>query len=351
MSRLLRLMVALAMLAALTACTPFGGSTMTIYALMSNSAGVFVGNDVGILGVTVGHITAIEPQGTNVKITMEIDKDQPVPADAGAVVVTRSVATDRYIELTPVYHQGPKMAPNTTIDEAHTRTPVEFDEVLKALSDFAVGIGGSQASRNAVKRFVDTGADVLGGKGPLLNSTVTSLSQAVNGVYGARGDITSTLVSLDKLTRTLATNQGTVREFIRQVTAASELLAAERTNFRDSLRAISTAVETMSGFVHTNKNQIVSSLRNTADVMKIVLARRQQLEEILREMPLGLDNLHNTLADGKIRVRLSPLVLLPLGSLLTQVCDALPLDLCDTIAGSDPAGITSLLDQLLGGQP
>jgi len=351
MSRLLRLMVALAMLAALTACTPFGGGTMTIYALMSNSAGVFVGNDVGILGVTVGHITAIEPQGTNVKITMEIDKDQPVPADAGAVVVARSVATDRYIELTPVYHQGPKMAPNTTIDEAHTRTPVEFDEVLKALSDFAVGIGGSQASRNAVKRFVDTGADVLGGKGPLLNSTVTSLSQAVNGVYGARGDITSTLVSLDKLTGTLATNQGTVREFIRQVTAASELLAAERTNFRDSLRAISTAVETMSEFVHTNKNQIVSSLRNTADVMKIVLARRQQLEEILREMPLGLDNLHNTLADGNIRVRLSPLVLLPLGSVLTQVCDALPLDLCDTIAGSDPAGITSLLDQLLGGQP
>jgi len=350
MSRLLRLMVALAMLAGLTACTPFGGGTMTIYALMSNSAGVFVGNDVGILGVTVGHITAIEPQGTNVKITMEIDKDQPVPADAGAVVVARSVATDRYIELTPVYHQGPKMAPNTTIDEAHTRTPVEFDEVLKALSDFAVGIGGSQASRNAVKRFVDTGADVLGGKGPLLNSTVTSLSQAVNGVYGARGDITSTLVSLDKLTGTLATNQGTVREFIRQVTAASELLAAERTNFRDSLRAISTAVETMSEFVHTNKNQIVSSLRNTADVMKIVLARRQQLEEILREMPLGLDSLHNTLADGKIRVRLSPLVLLPLGSVLTQVCDALPLDLCDTIAGSDPAGITSLLDQLLGGQ-
>jgi phospholipid/cholesterol/gamma-HCH transport system substrate-binding protein len=350
MSRMLRLLVAAAMLVGMTACAPFGGNSITIYAMMSDSAGVFIGNDVGILGVTVGHITAIEPEGTNVKITMKIDKDQAVPADAGAVVVARSVATDRYIELTPVYHQGPKMADGTVIDEAHTRTPVEFDEVLKSLSDFAVGIGGTKESRDAVKKFVTTGADVLGGKGPLLNSTITSLSEAVNGVYGQRGDITSTLVSLDKLTQTLATNQGTVREFIRQVTAASELLAAERTNFRDSLRSISKAVTTMSDFVHTNKDQIVDTLRNTTDVMKIVLARRQQLEEILRVMPLGLDNLRRTYENGKVRVRISPLSLLPLGNLLNQVCETLPLDLCNTIAGSDPAGITSLLADLLGGQ-
>ena len=350
MNRVLRLLVAAAMVAGLTACAPFSGGTMTIYAMMSDSAGVFLGNDVGILGVTVGHITAIEPQGTNVKITMEIDKDQPVPADAGAVVVARSVATDRYIELTPVYHQGPKMADGTVIDEAHTRTPVEFDEVLKALSDFAVGIGGTQKSREAVRRFVSTGADVLGGKGPLLNSTVMSLSDAVNGVYGQRGDITSTLLSLDKLTQTLAVNQGTVREFVHQVTAASELLAAERTNFRDSLRAISKAVTTMSDFVHTNKNEIVDTLRTTTDVMKIVLSRRKQLEEILRVMPLGLSNLANTYVHGKIRVRANPVALIPLGNMLTQVCDAIPLPICDTLIGSDPAGIVSLLNGLLGGQ-
>jgi len=351
MKRTLALLVAAAMVLGLTACAPFGGGTMTIYALLSNSAGVFVGNDVGILGVPVGTITAIEPQGTNVKVTMEIDEDQPVPADAGAVVVARSVATDRYIELTPVYHDGPRMAPETVIDEARTRTPVEFDEVLKALSDFAVGIGGSKESRLAVRRFVDTGADVLGGKGQLLNSTVTSLSSAVNGIYGQRGDITSTLVSLEKLTTTLATNQATVRQFIKQVTAASQLLAAERTNFRDSLRAIGTAVETMSDFVHTNKDQLVSALRNTTDVMKIVLSRRAQLEEILRVMPVGLDNVRNAYTDGSLRVRISPLALLPLGSVLTQVCDSLPLDLCNTIAGSDPAGISSLLSDLLGGRP
>jgi len=351
MKRIIGLLLLPAMLLGLTACGPFGGGTMTIQALMSDSAGVFVGNDVGILGVPVGRITAIEPEGTVVRVTMEIDADQPVPADAGAVVVARSVATDRYIELTPVYHDGPKMASGAVIDQARTRTPVEFDEVLQSLSDFAVGIGGTEESRLAVQRFVDTGADVLGGKGPLLNGTVTSLSEAVNGVYGARGDITSTLVSLDKLTQTLATNQATVREFVQQVTMASQLLASERTNFRDSLRAISGAVSTMSEFVHTNKDQIVSSLQDTTDVMKALLVRRKELDELLRVLPLGLANLRSTYSNGKIGVRISPLALLPLGATLSQLCDTLPLELCDTLVGSDPAGIVSLLAGLSGGQP
>jgi phospholipid/cholesterol/gamma-HCH transport system substrate-binding protein len=341
---------AVAMTASLTACAPFGGGTMTVYAYMSDTAGVFVGNDVGVLGVPIGHITAIDPEGTRVKVTMEVDKDQPIPASAGAVVVPRSVATDRYIELTPVFHDGDaKMADGATIQEGKTRTPVEFDEVLQSISDFSVGIGGSAESREAIKEFVNTGAGVLGGKGPLLNTTITSLSDAVNGVYGSRGDITATLVSLDKLTKTIAQNQGTVREFIRQVTAATNLLAAERTNFRDSLRSISTAVGTMSDFVHTNNDQILHSVQNTTQLMKVLLVKRQQLVEILKVMPLGLSNLRKALTNGQIRVRVNPLVLLPLGSQLDTVCNQISKDLCTAVGGSNPAGVTSLLFGLLGG--
>ena len=36
-------------------------------------------------------MTEIEPDGGRVKVTLEIDGDHPIPADAGAVVVARSV--------------------------------------------------------------------------------------------------------------------------------------------------------------------------------------------------------------------------------------------------------------------
>ena len=113
----LRLLVVLATLVGLSGCTPVLGGTMTVTALMADSAGLFVGNDVGVLGVPVGKVTSIKPEGTHVRVTMSIDSDQPVPADAGAVVVARSVATDRYVELTPVYHSGPRMKDGAVIPE------------------------------------------------------------------------------------------------------------------------------------------------------------------------------------------------------------------------------------------
>ncbi len=91
----------------LSSCMPSNPleDKITVVAYFPDSAGLFVGNDVGILGVPVGKITEIEPAGIEVKVTMEIDADRAIPADAGAAVVARSVATDRYVELTPVYSQ------------------------------------------------------------------------------------------------------------------------------------------------------------------------------------------------------------------------------------------------------
>jgi phospholipid/cholesterol/gamma-HCH transport system substrate-binding protein len=98
------LALAMALAFGLSGCSPLLGDKMKVTALMADSAGLFVGNDVGILGVPVGTVTSIKPEGTHVRVTMSVDSDHPIPADAGAVVVARSVATDRYVELTPVYH-------------------------------------------------------------------------------------------------------------------------------------------------------------------------------------------------------------------------------------------------------
>ena len=112
----LALLSVVLMLTASCSSLPFSGGKMEVTAYFEDSAGLFVGNDVGILGVTVGKITSIEPDGDQVKVTMEVDDDYDVPADAGAVVVARSVATDRYVELTPVYRKGPKMEDGAEID-------------------------------------------------------------------------------------------------------------------------------------------------------------------------------------------------------------------------------------------
>jgi len=312
----------------LSGCTPVLGHDLTVTALMADSAGLFVGNDVGILGVPVGKVTSIKPEGTHVRVTMSIDRNHPVPADAGAVVVARSVATDRYVELTPVYHAGPRLADGAVIPEPLTRTPVDFDEVLEALNDFASGIAGAKGTRNAVANILQAGSQAVAGKGELFNRTITSLGGAVSSISGQRDDIAGTVKSLDTLTGTIAANQQLVRDFVTQVSRASTLLADERTNFRAALRALSRAVALVADFAHQNRQQLVTSLDRSSALMTSLLTKRGDLTEILSVMPLTLQNLQRTLHHGRIRVRVDPLVLTPLGGLINAMCKRTATDTC-----------------------
>jgi phospholipid/cholesterol/gamma-HCH transport system substrate-binding protein len=345
---LVSIAVALAMLVGVSGCTPAFNSKITVSALMADSAGLFVGNDVGVLGVPVGKVTSIKPEGTHVRVTMSVDKDQPVPADVGAVVVARSVATDRYVELTPVYHSGPRLADGAEIPEPQTRTPVDFDEVLEALDTFASGIAGSKGTRQAVANILEQGSKAFDDKGVLFNQAITSLGGAVNSISGQRDNITGTVKSLDTLTGTIAANQQLVRDFVTQVSRASQLLADERTNFRTALRSLSQAVTLVADFAHQNRQQLVTAMDRSTALMSSLLTRRDSLTEILRVMPVTLENLRATLHHGRIRVRVDPMVLTPLGGLLNTLCNATPVDFCAKF-GPSLLNLQNLLDLLTGG--
>jgi phospholipid/cholesterol/gamma-HCH transport system substrate-binding protein len=335
MKRVLSLVLALAFLVGVGGCTPPFQGRMTVTALLADSAGLFVGNDVGILGVPVGEVTAIKPEGTHVRVTLEIDGDQAVPADAGAVVVARSVATDRYVELTPVYHSGPRMRDGAVIEQDRTRTPVDFDEVLAALNEFATGISGSKETKDAIKRLLAAGSKAVDGKGEDFNRAITSLGSAVDSISGQRENITATVRSLDTLTASIAQNQEVVRTFITQVSKASEMLADERVNFRDALRSLDDAVTLVAEFAHENRQQVVRSLDQSTAVMKTLLSRRPELAETLRVMPVALQNLKAILAGDRLRVRVDPTVLFPaLGGLVDRICSTGSTQVCSALGPS-----------------
>jgi phospholipid/cholesterol/gamma-HCH transport system substrate-binding protein len=232
-----------------------------------------------------------------------------------------------------------------------TRTPVEFDEVLGSLSDLANGLSGQGRTRDAIKRLLDTSAQALGGKGELINRSIHSLSSAVDGLAGQRKDATATLLALDQLTTTLADNQQTVRTFIDQVSKASAMLAAERKNFRTALRSVTRMVRVVADFARQHRTEITRAVEQTNDVMRTVLARRGDVAEILRTLPLAAQNLQRMMGpDGRLVIRLDLTALLPvLGPVLNQLCRVVPADPC-TLIGLDPIGqLVDTLGGLLGG--
>lgn len=328
-------------------CGVIGGSDLEFSAEFSDSAGLFVGNDVGIRGVTVGRVTEIEPQGASVMVTMAIENDDvTIPADAKALIVSRSVATDRYVELTPAYVSGARLESGATIPLERTETPVDFDQVLDALNEFSVGIAGNDETAQAVRRFLEVGAETFGRNGKPLNDAILKLSEAVNGVSGQRENIVGTMTSLDGLATELVRNRSTIQEFIDSVAATTTILAQERENFRSALTKLQRTVELVATFAERNKDQLKGTVSDVADVSDILLSRRPQLEEFITTMPLAMQNLARAGVPEGILIR-APLGDILTGGALQDLCQTLQQQgLCDLVGSDITGALADLLEDL-----
>ena len=88
--------------------TFFGPQTITAY--FTTATAIYPSDEVRVSGVKVGNIKSIQPQGTRAKMTLEVDRDVPIPADAKAVIVASNLVAARYVQLTPAYRtSGPVM--------------------------------------------------------------------------------------------------------------------------------------------------------------------------------------------------------------------------------------------------
>jgi len=68
------------LLFALRSTSGVGKTRLTAY--FENSNGIYPGDEVRILGVPVGEIETIEPQPRQAKITLWVDDEYKIPADA-----------------------------------------------------------------------------------------------------------------------------------------------------------------------------------------------------------------------------------------------------------------------------
>lgn len=79
------------------------GDTTHITADFDNSAGIYEGNPVTVLGLEVGKVEKVTPKGTRIEVRLSIKSQVKIPKDAVAAIISPSIVTDRHIELTPVY--------------------------------------------------------------------------------------------------------------------------------------------------------------------------------------------------------------------------------------------------------
>ncbi len=269
-------------------------STTKITAYFDRSVGIYEGSEVRILGVPVGKVNSVEPQGDQVKIVMSVDRDYDIPAEANAAQVTPSVVSDRFIQLTPVYRGGPKMERTATIPRERTVTPVEVDQLYKSIADLSEALGPNGANRDgAVNDLVRSSAANLEGNGQALGESITQLSRAARLLSDSRGDIFDTVENLQSFVSMLAVNDQQVRQFNTQLADLSGFLASERQNLGQALDLLSVALGDVARFIDDNRALVAENAAALTTLTKTLADQRDDLAAALPVLPVALSNLIN----------------------------------------------------------
>lgn len=346
--RLVRPVLALVLaLPLLGGCAGLGQDQTRLTIQFTDATGLFHGNDVGIRGVNVGTVESITPAGAYVDVEIVVDGDVKLPKDVGAVIVSRSVATDRYVELTPAYTSGPEVEDGAVIAVDRTRTPVEFEQLLGSLEDVSSALGSTDGSDGPLHDLLSASASNLQGNGGTIAAGLSDLASVLSALTGSMPAVEQNLTNVDTLTQTLAANDALVRSFVMEVTDATVMLDGQKLQIEATFDAITAMLQGLTDFSAAHRDQIAAQIDDFVALSDELVAHEQDITQLLENGPLVTQNLPNAIdSRGRLRFLTRPVDLIPGRSTVEEICHSVEI-LCDEL-NLDEASIFDLLDLLRG---
>jgi phospholipid/cholesterol/gamma-HCH transport system substrate-binding protein len=274
----------------------------TITAYFTSATSIYPGDEVRVSGVRVGTIESIEPEESQARMTLAIDRDVPIPADAKAVVVAQNLVAARYVQLTPAYEAdvsaGPVMPDGAVIGLDRTAVPVEWDEVKTQLSRLAAELGPSEdgqagVSSSSVGRLIDSAANAMDGNGDKLRETIAQLSGVGRILADGSGNLVDIIKNLQVFVGALRDSNVQIVQFQNRLATVSGLVDASRSDIDTTLTKLAEAVGEVKRFIAESRDATSEQVERLADVTQNLADNRLKLENVLHVAPNAIGNGYN----------------------------------------------------------
>jgi phospholipid/cholesterol/gamma-HCH transport system substrate-binding protein len=229
--------------------TPFKAKSYEVTIPFDEAAQLAQQSDVRISGVNVGKVKNIERSPGKLAIaTIEIDdKYAPIPRDTRAILRTKTLLAETYVELTPGNRDGPKLEDGGTLPSANVARSVQIDEIFRTFD---------KKTRAAFQEWMQNLAIAVHGRGQDLSA--------------AFGELNTTFTEFDQLFRTLDTQRVAVRQLFSNGAVAL-----------DAFRG--------------REGQLADLVRNSNNVFQTTAARDRDIEALFRAFPTFEDESKLTL--------------------------------------------------------
>jgi virulence factor Mce-like protein len=274
------------------------GKEITAY--FDSGVGLYSGSDLRILGVKVGTVDSVEPEGDRVRVGLTLHDGVRAPADVQAAVIAPSVVSGRYVQLSPPYTGGPELADGDEIPVERTATPVEIDELYASLTDLSDALGPDGANATGeLSKLLETGARNLEGNGKEIGDSIERFGDATQTLSGRSDDLFGTIENLQSFTSMLKRNDRQVRDAERQLADVGTFLAEDKDELAAALAELGEALGKVQAFIEDNRGRIKDNVGKLASLTRTLVDNRASLAEALDTAPLATDNLLRAYNPGK----------------------------------------------------
>jgi phospholipid/cholesterol/gamma-HCH transport system substrate-binding protein len=219
--------------------------------------------------INVGTVTKIERQGWHALLTMRIDGDVNLPANATATIGQTSLLGSTHVELAPPTDAPPdgRLHDGSLIPLSHSGAYPTTEQTLAAVSLLLNGGGVGQ-----LQDIVQTFSTALRGREQDLRSLIEQLNKFVTDVDGQTSDIISAVESLNRVVGKIAGQKPVLDRALKTIPDAVAVLKDERTKLtavidqlgKFSALAADSVTQTKASLV-TELHQIVPVLKSLAD--------------------------------------------------------------------------------------
>jgi phospholipid/cholesterol/gamma-HCH transport system substrate-binding protein len=242
-----------------------GSDSFEIQAQVPDVNNVQPNSRVRVADVTVGHVAKIERQGWHALVTMRLNDDVDLPANATAKIGTTSLLGSLHIELVPPTDEPPegKLHDGSLIPLSRGGAYPSTEQTLAALAMVLNGGGLGQ-----VQDITEAFSTAFRGREQDARSLLEQLNEFATHLNHQTGGIIAATDSLNRLVGRFAAQQPVLDRALAAVPDALEVLNAERDNLvaaADQLAKFSAlTVDT----VNQTKENLVTELRDVGPVLE-----------------------------------------------------------------------------------
>lgn len=242
-----------------------GGDAYTVTIEMPDVTTITRNSPVLSRNAEVGSITGIELEGWHARVTVTIDGDTRLPANAVAKLGQTSLLGSSHIELsTPAEESSVgELRDGDVIPLARAGLYPTTEQTLSALSVVLNGGGLGQ-----VREITGELNKTFDGRTDSVGDLVEQLSTLTGTLDTQRDQIVSSLHGLDELAATVADRNDTLDRALVSADSAVDVLAERRTELTDAMSALGDFGETARRVIDASGQDVTDNIANLAPVLQ-----------------------------------------------------------------------------------